>query len=76
MPENNMQKNDTDAFFDIYAHVVSTLLTTISSQNSVCDITKELFVLKQGLSSTQFPFTSLSSSCQNFLKMHSRGIPV
>lgn len=56
MPENNMQKNDTDAFFDIYAHVVSTLLTTISSQNSVSDNYKRTVYIKTGIINNTVPF--------------------
>lgn len=56
MPENNMQKNDTDEFFYIYAHVVSTLLTTISSQNSVSDNYKRTVYIKTGIIINTVPF--------------------
>lgn len=51
-----MQKNDTDAFFDIYAHVVSTLQTTISSQNSVSDNYKRTVYIKTGIIINTIPF--------------------
>lgn len=43
-------------FFDIYAHVVSTLLTTISSQNSVSDNYKRTVYIKTGIIVNTVPF--------------------
>lgn len=55
-----MQKNKTDAFFDIYAHVVTSLLTTIRSQNSISDNYKRAVCIETGIIINTVPFIIVS----------------